>query len=132
MRIADSSHSGAVAPQTQKIGFGNNVESGVIALLDKLADLMTLLAPRLDYLLSDSLTPEQRYAFRDLAGPQRIFYLANRIYRLNQSMNALCSEKAREIVAKKREGDLANGHAAEKPAAVSSKKKKIAPTVHEK
>ncbi len=69
-----------------------------IALLDNLAQATILLTPQLNHLLSDATTPEQRQEFRALAGRSRVFELSNDIFRLNQLMNALCSETARNIL----------------------------------
>lgn len=77
-------------------------ESNVIALLDDLNDLIILLTPKIDHLLSERLTSAQRQDFRERAGRERIFDLVNRLHHFNQSMNSLCSETARANIAMRR------------------------------
>jgi len=60
------------------------------------------LTPHLDHILSDVVTAKQRQSFREHDGRARVFDLSNESYRFNERMNALCSEKAREIVFQKR------------------------------
>ncbi len=74
-------------------------EEEIINLLNSLDGLCALLEPRLGRMLSNAVTPEQRQAFREKAGRHRVFDMANRFFRLNKQLNALCSEKAREITA---------------------------------
>lgn len=76
---------------------GVRIEEDVIHLLDALNGLCAVLEPRLEYMLSEGFTPEQRQLFRERAGRVRVFDLANRFFGLNKQLNALCSEKAREI-----------------------------------
>jgi len=88
----------AVALQGQaRSAIRDRVEEDIIHLLDGLNGLCAVLEPRLEHMLSDGFTPEQRQAFREKAGRHRVFDMANRFYRLNKQLNALCSEKAREI-----------------------------------
>ena len=76
-------------------------EDEVIGLLDELARLIKELAPHLDQILSDEITPAQRHSFRDHAGEARVFHLSNDCYWFNQRMNAICSETARTLAFKK-------------------------------
>ena len=68
----------------------------VLVLFNSLDGLVTLLDHRLDSILSDQFSAEERQVFREKATPDRLFLLANRFYALNRRMNGLCSEKARE------------------------------------
>ena len=74
-----------------------SVEDDVFNLLVSLNGLSALLTPRLEHMLSNGFTSAQRQAFRDRAGQGLVFKLSNRFYALNKLLNALCSEKAREI-----------------------------------
>lgn len=74
-----------------------SVEDDVFNLLISLNGLSSLLTPRLEHMLSNGFTSAQRQAFRDRAGQGLVFKLSNRFYALNKLLNALCSEKAREI-----------------------------------
>ena len=76
-------------------------EDEVIGLLDKMARLIEELTPHLNHILSDAVTADQRRLFRDRAGKARVFDLSNEIFRFSQRMNALCSEKSRELVFQK-------------------------------
>lgn len=76
-------------------------EDEVIGLLDKVARLIEELTPHLNHILSDAVTADQRQLFRERAGRARVFDLSNEIFRFGQSMNALCSETSRELVAQK-------------------------------
>lgn len=90
----------AIALQAEARGkITDRVEEDVLHLLDSLNGLCSLLAPRLEHMLSNGFTSEQRQAFRDRAGRHRVFDMANRFYALNKQLNALCSETTREKIA---------------------------------
>ncbi len=87
-----------VAAQAGRTIVSNDVvEEEVLNLLRSLDGLSALMTPRLEHMLTDGFTSAQRQFFRDRAGRQLVFDLANRFYVLNKLLNALCSEKAREI-----------------------------------
>jgi hypothetical protein len=69
----------------------------VYLLLRGLDGLVSLLIPRLEKMLDDEFTPEERRKFREEMTPKFIFDLSNRFHKSNSLLNALCSEKAREL-----------------------------------
>jgi hypothetical protein len=74
----------------------------IVHLLCCVDDLTILLEPRLESILAGEVDAETRVALRNKV---KVFELSNRFHRCTQLLNALCSEKAREIIAlQKRKG----------------------------
>ena len=83
---------------------GNIKQSSSEAIQDAIQDLETLdnlitsLAPKLKRMLSDRFGRKNRETFRNIACRRLVFDLFNRSTMLNKQLNAMCSEKARQII----------------------------------
>jgi hypothetical protein len=69
-------------------------ENEALCLLRSIFEQTSVLLPRLEALVSDKVSPDQRRQFREKAGKSLPFDLANRFHRV---LNALCSERARQL-----------------------------------
>lgn len=70
-------------------------------LLVSLNGLTEVLLPRLELVLSERFSPEERRVIRERAGRKLVFDLSNKlhgVYKAYKVLNALCSEKARELM----------------------------------
>lgn len=86
---------------TSKTEASNKYDS-VVKMLQGVDGLVSLLMPKFEALLGEETKPEERQKFRELATRQLVFDLANRFFNFTKMLNALCSEKAREISEKNR------------------------------
>lgn len=84
------------APQKPAKVSDNRTDQETVFLLSALKSITNLLSPRLDTLLFDDVSAEQRRQFRNTATGALIFNLANEFDICVFRLNALCSEETRK------------------------------------
>ncbi|MFA6494877.1 MAG: hypothetical protein WC246_00725 [Candidatus Paceibacterota bacterium] len=95
-RFVASNNGEQNVPKSEASAYGS-LESETLHLLKGVDEIVSLLLPRLEKMVIDENASEQRRLFREHAGRQLVFDLSNRFYKATKMLNALCSEKAREV-----------------------------------
>lgn len=97
-RFLPTNNKEAIVPSSG-VGAFEPLEDETLHLLKSVDEALVLLIPRLERMVVDRSgnASEQRRLFREHAGRQLVFDLSNRFYKATKMLNALCSEKAREV-----------------------------------